>query len=372
MSGEKYTRLFAPGNIAGMELANRFVVAPMARISADANGVPGTLMQNHYAEFAKGGFALVIAEGTYTDTLSSQSFPTQPGIATDAQVAGWRAVTDAVHANGAKILLQLMHVGALMFTNSFGAPAIAPSAVQPKGEKSARFGGDGEFGIPKEMTKTDIAVAIEGHASAAANAISAGFDGVELHGANGYLCDEFLTDYTNQRSDDYGGSLENRLRFQTETLQAIRGAVGPAPLVGVRISQSKSNDFIHQWAGGSEDARIIFSTLAKAGAQYIHVAGREGSDEVFGSGRTFAGLAHEHSGLPVIACGNLHEADIGERMLASGEADFIAVAKGAIADPALPNKVAAGETPRPFRPEMLMPLATVESTALWMAENAAG
>lgn len=370
MSGQDYARLFEPGVIAGLALANRYVVAPMARISADENGVPGQIMRDYYAAFAAGGFGLIIAEGTYTDLASSQCFPTQPGIANQAQIDGWRRVTDAVHENGGKILLQLMHTGALLANNTFGAPPLAPSAVLPDGEKSPRFGGSGPYVIPEVLSRDGIQVIIDSHGKAAENAMKAGFDGAEVHNANGYLLDEFLTDYTNLRDDDYGGSLENRLRLPTEIMAAVKSAVAGG-VAGVRLSQTKINNFEHVWPGGADDARAIFSAEAKAGADYIHLATRRGGAEVFASGRSLAGLARDITGLPVIACGNLEDPDEALDILVRGEGDFAAVAKGAIGDPALPNKIAAGQTPRPFVPEMLMPIATLESTSHWMAENAA-
>lgn len=371
MSGQDYARLFEPGAIAGLDLANRYVVAPMARISADENGVPGQIMCDYYAAFAAGGFGLIIAEGTYTDLTSSQCFPTQPGIANQAQIDGWRRITDAVHEAGGKILLQLMHTGALLSTNTFGSPPLAPSAVLPDGEKSPRFGGSGAYAIPEALSHDGIQVIIDSHGEAARNVMQAGFDGAEVHNANGYLLDEFLTDYTNLRDDEYGGSLESRLRLPTEIMAAVKSAVGGG-VAGVRLSQTKINNFEHEWPGGADDARAIFAAEASAGADYIHLATRRGGAEVFGVGRSLAGLARDVTGLPVIACGNLEDPDQALDILVRGEGDFAAVAKGAVGDPALPNKIAAGATPRPFEPEMLMPIATLESTNQWMAANAAG
>jgi 2,4-dienoyl-CoA reductase-like NADH-dependent reductase (Old Yellow Enzyme family) len=369
MSKDKFSALFEPGRLGAMELPNRFVVAPMARISADENGVPGALMRDHYAAFAAGGFGLVIAEGTYTDLTSSQCFPTQPGIANQAQIDGWRRVTDAVHEKGCQILLQLMHTGALLATNTFGAPPLAPSAVLPLGEKSPRYGGSGPYIVPVELSRNAIEIIIDSHGQAARNAIAAGFDGVEVHNANGYLLDEFLTDYTNLRTDDYGGSMENRMRLPGAVMAAVKSAVGGG-VAGVRLSQGKINNFEHQWAGGAGDARTIFSAIAKAGADYIHLTTRQAGDQVFGSGRSLAGLARDFSGLPAIACGSLHDPDAAQGVLQRGEADFVSIAKGAIGDPALPRKIADGEAPVPFQPEMLMPLATLECTLAWRAANA--
>ncbi|NQV55998.1 MAG: NADH:flavin oxidoreductase [Rhodospirillales bacterium] len=372
MPGGKYPKLFAPGRLGGLALANRYVVAPMERISATPGGVATDEMRDYYAAFAAGGFGLIVAEGTFTDLKSSQAYPTQPGLASGAQIAGWRRVTNAVHQAGGKIIVQLMHAGALILGNTYGGRPIAPSKVLPKGEKSPRFGGAGPYEMPEEITLKGIDDVIRGHAEAAENAIAAGFDGVEIHGATGYLLDEFLTDYTNQRQDEYSGALENRLRLHCRTVTAVRGAIAGRGITGIRISEGKVNDFDHRWPGGADDAKIIFSSLKEAGADFIHIAARDGAAEVFNSGHSLAGLARDYAGLPIIAAGNLHDPKAATELLERGEADFIGIGKGAIADPSLPIKISRGEAPVPFHPEMLVPLATIENTLRWLQDNKAG
>ena len=222
--------------LGGLKLDNRFAVAPMTRVSATADGAPTDAMAGYYAEFARGGFGLVITEGTYTDTTHSQGYLNQPGLATDAHAAGWRPVTDAVHAAGVPIVAQLMHAGALSQGNSHGVETIAPSAVAPRGAMLEEYGGAGTWPTPREMSAADIDAAIAGFVDAAVRARAAGFDGVEIHAANGYLLDQFLTTYTNHRTDEYGGTVAHRIRLAAQISAAVRTAVGADFLVGVRLS----------------------------------------------------------------------------------------------------------------------------------------
>lgn len=364
-----WPHLLSPFPLGASELPNRSVVAPMTRISADADGVPTAQMAEHYAAFARGGFGLIITEGTHPDTKQSQGYRDQPGIATPQQVAGWRKVVDGVHAAGGRIIVQIMHAGALVQDNRYTDETIAPSAILPAGMMAARYYGDGPFRMPRAMTREDISDVIASFGLAAANAMEAGFDGVEIHGANGYLPVQFLTPQTNTRDDDYGGSLENRLRFHRDIMTAVVAGVAGRGLAGMRLSQSRSSDFGHKWAGGLEDARAIFSAMEADGADFLHISTHQGLDREFGSDHTLAGLARTMTGLPVIACGKLEDPATAERLLAEGEADLVAIARGAIGDPSWPDKLARGEAPVPFDPAMISPFATLDTTAAWRAAN---
>jgi 2,4-dienoyl-CoA reductase-like NADH-dependent reductase (Old Yellow Enzyme family) len=365
----RWPHILSPFKLGALELPNRTVVAPMTRISADTEGVPTTQMATHYGAFARGGFGLIITEGTYTDMAQSQGYRDQPGIVTPAQVDGWRQVVNHVHKAGGRIVLQLMHAGALVQDNRFTDETIAPSAVQPAGEMAARYYGDGPFRMPREMTRDEIKAVIESHETAAANAMAAGFDGVEIHGANGYLPVQFLTPETNTRRDEYGGSLENRLRFHLEIMAAVVRGVAGRGLAGMRMSQSRSSDFGHKWNGGIDDARAIFAALTAAGADFLHVSTHQGLGEEFDSGHTLAGLAREFAGIPVIACGKLEVPENAEQILETGEADLVAMARGALADPSWPHKLGRGEDPVAFDPAMISPFATLDATIAWRAEN---
>jgi 2,4-dienoyl-CoA reductase-like NADH-dependent reductase (Old Yellow Enzyme family) len=348
-----------PFRFAGIELRNRFALAPMTRISATEDGRATPQMAEYYAAFAEGGFGLLITEGTYTDTAFSQGYLHQPGITDEAQAAAWRPVVDGVHAAGARIVLQLMHAGALAQGNRFRDWTAGPSAVRPLGEQLAKYRGDGRWPIPAEMTRCQITEAIGGFAAAAVRARDAGFDGVEIHSANGYLLDQFLTPYTNVRTDEYGGGAEERFRLVREVIAEVRSAAGPGFPVGVRFSQGKINDPSWQWPGGTAEASAIFSAAATAGADYLHLAG--GRRDWVPQGPTLAALARKVTGLPVIANGGLHEDTVARRVLDERHADVLAIGTGALANPDLPLRVATGAVRAAFDPQVLEPLATLDN-----------
>jgi 2,4-dienoyl-CoA reductase-like NADH-dependent reductase (Old Yellow Enzyme family) len=359
-------------HVGGLELVNRLAVAPMTRVSAAPDGTPSDAMAGYYAEFARGGFGLVITEGTYTDTTHSQGYLNQPGLAADQHVAGWRPVTDAVHAAGAPIVAQLMHAGALSQGNSHGAGTIAPSAVRPLGAMLAEYGGAGGWPTPREMGPDDIEAVVGGFVAAAERARAANFDGVEVHAANGYLLDQFLTTYTNMRSDAFGGSVANRIRLTARVVAAIRTRLGADFPIGVRLSQTKINDFAYRWPGGVDDAQVIFSALAEAGVDYLHIAS-EGRDFIdtarLSDGRTITAVARQVTGLPVMANGGMHDHGQAADVLTGGHADLLSLGRGALANPDLPQRLSAGELLNPFDHAMLSPMATIANAHAWRASR---
>ena len=353
-----------------MALANRAIVSPMTRTSATEDGRATDVMAAYYAEYARGGWGLVMTEATYIDQMHSQGYGHQPGIANDAQQESWRAVVEAVHREGAPIFMQIFHAGALSQGNHWIDGSIAPSPVTPKGAQAERYNGSGPYRTPRAITRDEMNEVVVAYAAAARRAIEVGFDGVEVHGANGYLLDQFLTTYTNQRADDYGGAIENRVRFHIDVMTAVRAAVDPAVPVGVRISQTKVNDMTYTWPGGDSDARFAFAALGAIGNIFIDVSAHLGCGPVFGTDTSLAGLSKRYSGLTQIANGMLHDPAEAERVLAEGEGDCVAIAKGALADPAWPRKIAEGREPVPFDPGMVTPLATLENTAGWRRRHA--
>lgn len=360
------------GRFCGGELPNRLAVAPMTRVSATADGTPTGEMAEYYERFARGGFGLVITEGTYTDAQFSQGYLNQPGLVTPEHVTGWQAVTAGVHRTPTRIVAQLMHAGALSQGNRHRATTAGPSAVPPRGEMMPEYGGSGPWPEPAEMTTADLTEAVAGFVAAARNAHEAGFDGVEVHAANGYLLDQFLTDYTNQRADDYGGPVVNRIRLTAETVSAIKQAVPDGFWVGVRLSQTKVNDFDYRWPGGARDAEVIFAALTSAGADYLHIAS-EGRDWIetarLDSGDTITALARKISNLPVIANGSMHHLEQAGRVIDESHADLLSLGRGALANPDLPRRLATGEPMRDFDPAMLHPMATLANAAGWHTAN---
>jgi len=353
--------LFNSSKIANLEISNRVVVAPLTRISAMPDGCVGPLMTEYYKSFAQGGFGLIITEGTYPDEHYSQTYINQSGIANTQQMQSWKPVVQAVHANGAKIIQQLMHAGALSQFNRFNDITKAPSAITPKGEQMALYHGKGPYKTPESMNENDIKVVIQGFVDAALRSKEAGFDGVEIHGANGYLLDQFLTDYMNTRSDAYGGSTQNRIRLTCEIANAVRQAVGPDFIVGVRSSQAKVNDYEHKWADGAKDAEIIYTNLAKTGVDYIHTTEYEADQAAFPDSLSLAAYARQFSKLPVIANGALHESKRALDVLNSGNADFVALGRGALANADWPMRIKAQLEVDEFNPEILSPFANLKS-----------
>ncbi|WP_234426272.1 oxidoreductase [Streptomyces kebangsaanensis] len=358
--------LFTPFDLGGVRLSNRTALAPMTRISATEDGLVTDRNARYYAGFARGGFALVITEGVYPDTEHSQGYLHQPGLATPAQGEAWRPVVEAVHAEGGAIFAQLMHAGAQAQGNRFRQGTVGPSAVAPRGEQLSFYRGSGPYPTPRALDAREIADIRRGFADAARRAAAAGFDGVEVHGANGYLLDQFLTDYLNQREDGYGGGVENRVRLAAEVVDEVLQAVGSEIAVGIRISQSKVSDFHHRWAGGIEEAETIFTTLARTGAHFLHTTEYRALDPAFSTGtETLAELAKKFSGLPVIANGHLEDPEAARAVLESGAADIAAIGKGALAQRDWPHRVRDGlEFATEPHPDTLGPLADIKDWEL--------
>jgi 2,4-dienoyl-CoA reductase-like NADH-dependent reductase (Old Yellow Enzyme family) len=350
------TNLFSPLSISQIDTKNRVGLAPMTRTSATESGLATEQMVKYYSKFARGGFGLLITEGVYPDEMYSQGYKDQPGIANEQQVEAWRKVIEGVHNEGAKIICQIMHAGALSQGNQFKTETIGPSAVKPKGEQLSFYGGNGEFPVPNEMTKEDIQEVIKSFVEAAKRTRQAGFDGIEIHGANGYILDQFLTDYTNQRSDEYGGSTENRVRILVELVEAVRQEVGTDYPVGIRISQGKVNDYEHKWAQGEKDAEIIFGSLSKIGVDFIHVTEHDAFNSAFEeNGPTLASLAKKFGGeVPVFANGKLHEPGKAEEIIKKGQADLVTIGTGALANPDWAKKVQNNEQLNEFNPEKFL------------------
>lgn len=360
-----FTPLWAPVQIGSTELASRIALAPMTRVSATEDGHATEKMAAYYEAYARGGFSLLVTEGIYPDTAYSQGYLFQPGIATAEQAQSWAKVVDRVHAAGARIFAQLMHAGAQAQGNRFFRTSVGPSAVAPKGEQLPFYRGEGPYPVPAEITRAQMDDVREGFVQAALRAKEAGFDGVEIHGANGYLIDQFLTDYLNQRTDEYGGSPENRVRFAAEISRAVREAVGPDMTVGIRISQAKVSDNDHRWSGGTEEARVIFSTLGATGIDFIHTTEYRASAPAFGdSGPSLAALAKQYAGVPVIANGNLDDPEAAAALLRDGTADVVALGKAALANRNWPHRVRNGLPFDELNPALFAPVADVKDWEL--------
>ena len=224
--------LFSPVKLGSIAMSNRMVMAPLTRNRSSMEGVPQDINVTYYEQRATAG--LIITEATPISAMG-HGYPLLPGIYTDAQVDGWKKVTDAVHAKGGKIVIQLWHVGRISHPTLLnGATPVAPSAVKPAG-KAFTFNGLVDYVEPRALDASEFPGIVADYVQASKNAIKAGFDGVEIHSANGYLLDQFLRDGSNKRGDIYGGSIENRARFLMEVTKAVVDAIG-SDKVGLRLS----------------------------------------------------------------------------------------------------------------------------------------
>ncbi len=260
--------LFTPVKLGALALPNRILMAPLTRCRADADHVPTAIMAEYYAQRASAG--LIVAEATMAIEGNSAFGAREPGIYSEAQVAAWKKVTDAVHANGGQIILQIWHGGrACHSLLNNGAQPVAPSPLRITNDETHTPQGKKPYEIPRELRDDELPTIIAGFRKAAENAKAAGFDGVEVHGANGYLLDEFLRDGSNQRSGPYGGSLENRARLLLEVTGAVISVWG-ADRVGVRISPLNSyNDMRDSDPVGLTS--YVASQLNACGIAYLHL-----------------------------------------------------------------------------------------------------
>lgn len=360
--------LFEAVSLGTLRLPNRLAVAPMTRVSAEATGEANEGMARYYRSFAEGGFGLIVSEGIYTDRKFSQGYLHQPGLADSGQAAAWRTITAQVHAAGGRMIAQLMHAGALSQGNPHAENSAGPSALRPAGEQLRAYRGEGLYRVPREMSAAQIDEAVAGFAMAARHAQDAGFDGIEIHGANGYLLDQFLSEGVNRRNDGYGGSVKARLRLTLEVIHAIRAAVGRGFPLGLRISQAKVNDPAHKWRDGEVAAKAIFGALGRTSLDYVHTAEPEAWSGAFSAeGPSLARLAKTHTGLPVIANGGIETSDTAMRALVSGDSDIVALGRAALGDPAWPKNVSACVPPQPFDVGLLRPLADLKSADAFRA-----
>ncbi|KPQ00036.1 NADH:flavin oxidoreductase [Marinobacter sp. HL-58] len=365
------SNLTQPTTFTGMKLDNRFALAPMTRTSADPDGTPNGLMADHYEAYARGGFGLVITEGTYTDELASQGYANQPGIINDQQIEGWKTVVDRVHAAGSKIVIQLMHAGAQFQANRFTDQPLAPSAVSPKGQPLGFYGDQTAWTLPMAMTEEDIRAAIEGFAKAAANAKAAGFDGIELHGANGYLLNQFLSTHFNHRKDGYGGALANRLKVVIGTVRAVRDAVGPDYPVGIRLSQGTVTDPEYRLPEGEDGFRQIVTAVRDAGADFIHTTDGGVDQPAFeGSEHSLASVVQETGGVELVINGGIDETN-SQSLAQQFPQALLAVGKKALANPDFVQRLKDGKAIADLDFAMLQPKATITNELAWRKANAA-
>lgn len=322
--------LFSEVQVGRYTLSNRMVMAPMTRSRADDAGVPKDLVATYYAQRASAG--LIISEGVFPVALG-KGYVRTPGIETAEQVAAWKKVAEAVHARGGRIFMQLMHCGRVSHPSLLadGAQPQAPSAIKAAGQTYTATGLQ-DFVTPHALTVSEIAAVVEGYRQAARRAIEAGFDGVELHAASGYLPEQFLSTGSNQRDDHYGGSVENRVRFVLEVIGALISEVG-SDRVGIKISPEMNfNDIVD--ANPQETYTYLVKQLGGLNLAYLHVA-------LFGTTFDYhAALRPLFGGSYLIGSG-LNK-DSAESLIATGKADAAVFGGAFLANPDLPDRFRAG------------------------------
>ena len=328
------TTLFSPLNVGSLTVPNRIFMAPLTRCRATAEHVPTALMAEHYAQRASGG--LLIAEATMV-TEGNSAFWMEPGIYSAEQIAGWKLVTDAVHAAGGLIYLQIWHGGrACHPLLNDGAQPVAPSAIAITSSEVMTPQGMQPYVLPRELRDDELPGIVAGFKTAAENALVAGFDGVEVHAANGYLLDGFLRDGANQRSGAYGGPVENRARLLLEVLEAVVGVCG-SERVGVRISPLNSfNSMI------DSDPIVLSTWLASRlndfDLAYLHVMRSDFFQKQSGDVMTPIRAAYKG-----VLIGNMgYSAAEAEQAIADGKLDAVAFGTSFLANPDLPARFKAG------------------------------
>jgi N-ethylmaleimide reductase len=332
--------LFSSTDVGSLSLPHRVAMAPLTRNRAGEGNVPGSLNVEYYRQRASA--ALLITEATQV-APKGQGYPRTPGIHSDAQVEGWRAVTDAVHEADGRIFLQLWHVGRISHSDYHGGELpVAPSAVTPEGEVLTPDLEMVPFETPRALETDEVSAVVEQYRQGAENARRAGFDGVEIHAANGYLIDQFLRSKTNRRTDRYGGSLENRLRFLREVTAAVTDEWG-SDRVGVRFSPlSPFNDMGDD--APEETFRAATEAMQEAGLAYVHlVEPAEPKPPVDGDEQTravFSGIREAFDGA-LVANGN-YDVEHANAAIDRGYADVIAFGRAFLANPDLPRRLQEG------------------------------
>ncbi|OWJ96724.1 alkene reductase [Pseudomonas sp. A46] len=331
--------LFDPIKIGDLELANRIIMAPLTRCRADEGRVPNALMAEYYTQRASAG--LIISEATAV-TPMGVGYPDTPGIWSDEQVKGWSNITKAVHANGGKIVLQLWHVGRISDPSYLdGEAPVAPSAIAARGHVSL-LRPMRDYPVPRALETEELADIVEAYRIGAENAQAAGFDGVEIHAANGYLLDQFLQDSTNQRTDRYGGSLENRARLLLEVTDAVISVWG-AGRVGVHLApRADSHDMGD--SNRAETFGYVARELGKRGVAFICAREKVADDSLTPQ------LKEAFGG--VFIANERFTREQANAWLAEGKADAVAFGIPFIANPDLPERLRLDAPLNEPRPEL--------------------
>ncbi len=365
----KLDSLFAPFQSSSLDIPNRIVMAPMTRSMSPGN-VPNDQVVEYYRRRAAGGVGLIVTEGTCVDHKAANGYPDVPFFYGEDALAGWKRVVDAVHAEGGKVIPQLWHVGSIRDRGTEPDPEVPGYSPSGRAIPGGRTG--------HEMTQDDIDEVVAAFAKAAGDAEAMGFDGVEIHGAHGYLVDQFFWETTNQRTDSYGGSLQNRSRFAIEIIEAIRASVGKKFPVVLRWSQWKQQEYTARLVETPEALEAFIKPLSDAGVDIFHCSQRRFWEPEFeGSELNLAGWVKRLTGKPTITVGSvgldadflpIHGTTFREAeptsldnlldRLENDEFDLVALGRTLITNPDWPSKIreVGADAIKPYVKEALLTL----------------
>ena len=350
---DSHSKLLEPVQIGNWHLRNRIVMAPMTRCFADdRTGVVGNDVVEYYRKRAADGIGLIITEGIIVSSSGKGTF-NLPGLFSKEQVEGWKRVTEAVRNEGGTIIAQLWHVGRLTHHEiTGGIQPLAPSPIKAKGNVH-RFGKP--FEMPKEMTIAEIQEVIQQYAQAAFNAMNAGFDGIEVHGAHGYLIDQFNSDISNQRKDQYGGELAQRLTFMKEVLKAVISEAG-ADQTMIRFSALKDDIPDYMWTNPETAIKTFIEVFKKVGIKIIHPSTNH-FDQVILDGKTFHQIVREYWDGTIIGVGNLNPT-CANKAIHNNMIDLAAFGRPLLANPDFVLRLMKGENLVAYQPKKHLSVLT--------------
>ena len=336
--------LFAPFQLKNFILKNRIGVAPMTRMSSVRDSVPREDVLAFLVRRAKNGAAIVYTEAIVTDYESAQGYPGQARVLTQRQIDAWRPVVEAIQLEGSLAIMQMFHCGRMSWPeiNPAGR-VIAPSPIAPKQDNPLT---GKPYPKPDEMSKFDIDHVITGFVETAKGSVAAGFDGIEIHGAHGYLISQFLSSYSNQRTDGYGGSVENRYRFAHEVIHAVRPVVPEDRLVTFRISNWGVADMEVALFDSKEEYQQIIKLLSAEPIDAISVSTYDFRQKAFRTDQNLSQITGEVTGLPMMICGKIHDKASAEEALQ--DADMVLSAKSILLNPNWVADVRTGKALKPY------------------------
>jgi 2,4-dienoyl-CoA reductase-like NADH-dependent reductase (Old Yellow Enzyme family) len=336
----KEEMLFSSFKLKNFELKNRIGVAPMTRMSSVKDSIPRQDVFDFLVRRSKNGAAIVYTEAIVTDYECAQGYPGQARILKDEQIEAWKPVVESIRSEGSVAIMQIFHCGRMAWPEINPAGRIiAPSPVAPTQNNPIT---NAPYPVPEEIGLLEIEHVIEGFIETAKGAVSAGFDGIEIHGAHGYLISQFLSSYSNKRTDTYGGTIENRYRFAHEVIQAVRPVIPDDRLLTFRISNWGVADMDVWLFESKEEYQEIIRLLSKEPIDALSVSTYKYGDKAFNSDQTMAQVTREVTGLPIMICGGIHDRTSADNALK--DADIILSAKSLLLNPTWVEDVKTGKS----------------------------